>query len=60
MTEFTKFDAADYLTDEESIAVYLNEALEGDDPDVFLMTISTVARAQGMSQSAEVTEAKYD
>ena len=52
MTKFTKFDAADYLTDGESIAAYLNEALEDEDPSVFLMAISTAARAQGMSQIA--------
>lgn len=52
MTKYSKFDAMDYLTDETSIAAYLNEALEDDDPDVFLMAISTVARAHGMSQIA--------
>ena len=52
MTDYSKFDAADYLTDEASIAAYLNEALKDDDPDVFLMAIGTVARARGMSQIA--------
>ena len=52
MTDYSKFDAADYLTDEASIAAYLNEALKDDDPDVFLMAIDTVARARSMSQIA--------
>ncbi len=53
MTTFTPFDAADYLDDEETVAAYLSEALEDSDPDVFLIAIRTVARAQGMTQLAK-------
>lgn len=46
------FDAADYLDDEETIALYLNAALEDPNPDVLLAAIRDVARARGMTQLA--------
>lgn len=46
------FDAADYLTDDATIAEFLNAALEDGDPDVFLQAVRTAARAHGMSQLA--------
>ena len=46
------FEAADYLDNETVIAEYLNAALEDPNPDVFLMAISDVAKARGMSQLA--------
>ncbi|HEY8012062.1 MAG TPA: addiction module antidote protein [Rudaea sp.] len=49
------FDAADYLTDDESIAEYLTAALEDSDPNLFLTAIKDVARARGMSQLAKDT-----
>ena len=52
MTKITPFDAADYLDDEETIAVYLSAALAENDPDAFLQAIRTVARARGMAQLA--------
>jgi probable addiction module antidote protein len=45
MTKFAPFDAADYLTDEETIAEYLSAALEDPDPDLFLVAVRDVARA---------------
>jgi len=53
MTNFTSFDPADYLDDEETIAAYLNGALEDLDPDAFLVAISNVARSRGMKQLAK-------
>jgi probable addiction module antidote protein len=55
MTKFAPFDAADYLTDEETIAEYLNAALENPDPDLFLVAVRDVARARGMTQLAKDT-----
>jgi probable addiction module antidote protein len=52
MTNFTPFDAADYLDNEETISAYLTAALEDPDTDTFLTAIRTVARARGMSQLA--------
>ena len=48
-----EFDAADYLTNEESIAEYLSAALEDPSPEMFLVAIRTVARARGMAQLAK-------
>ena len=55
MTKFAPFDAADYLTDEETIAEYLNAALENPNPDLFLVAVRDVARARGMTQLAKDT-----
>lgn len=51
--ETAPFDAADYLTDEETIVEYLSAALEDPDPDMFLVAVKTVARARGMTQLAK-------
>jgi len=53
MSGIKQFDAADYLDSEEVIAEYLNAALEDPNPDVFLMAISDVAKARGMSKLAK-------
>lgn len=55
MTNFTPFDAADYLDSDEAIAAYLSAALEDDDPDLFLTAVKDVARARGMTQLAKDT-----
>ncbi len=55
MTTFAPFDAADYLTDEETIAEYLSVALEDPDPDLFLVAVRDAARARGMTQLAHAT-----
>ncbi len=43
---FATFDASDYLTDEETVAEYLKAALEDPNPDMFLVAVRDVARAQ--------------
>jgi probable addiction module antidote protein len=53
MTKFAPFDSADYQTDEETIAEYLNAALEDPNPDLFLVAVRDVARAHGMTQLAK-------
>ena len=53
MTTFAKFDAADYLDNEETIAEYLTAALEDPNPDVFLAALGDVAKARGMSTIAQ-------
>ncbi len=52
-TNFIAFDAANYLTDDETIAEYLTAALEDPNPDVFLAAVRAVARARGMAQVAK-------
>jgi probable addiction module antidote protein len=54
-TKITKFDAADYLDSEETIAAYINAAMEEDDPDILLAAIADVAKARGMSKLAKDT-----
>lgn len=49
MDNFQKFDAVDYLDNEETIAEYLTAALEDENPDVFLAALGDVAKARGMS-----------
>ena len=53
MKKLKTFDAADYLDNEVVIAEYLNAALEDENPDVFLVAISDVAKARGMSKLAK-------
>ncbi|TXN19952.1 addiction module antidote protein [Methylobacterium sp. WL19] len=53
MTEFTPFDASEYLGTDEAIAEYLAAALEDSDPQVFLAALGDVAKARGMTQIAK-------
>ena len=53
MAKFATFDAADYLDDEETIALYISAALEDPNPEVFLTAVRDVARARGMAQLAK-------
>jgi probable addiction module antidote protein len=41
------YDAAEFLTDPETIAAYLTEALESDDPRSIAKALGAVARARG-------------
>ena len=44
--ELAPFDAADFLSDDATIAEFLNAALEDGNPDVFLQAARTAARAR--------------
>jgi probable addiction module antidote protein len=50
MTSYTKFDASEFLDNEEIIAHYLDAALEVGNPDLFALALSDVAKARGISQ----------
>lgn len=50
--DYSTFEVADYLDNEEVIAEYLSAAAEDDNPDVLLRALSDVAKARGMSQVA--------
>ncbi|WP_249673986.1 addiction module antidote protein [Pseudomonas abieticivorans] len=52
MTTLNTFEAANYLTDEATIAEFLTAALEDENPDVFLQALQEVAKSRGMSQVA--------
>ncbi|MAU95508.1 addiction module antidote protein [Jiella pacifica] len=55
--KLTRYDSADYLTDDASIAEYLEAAIEeaGDDPPSIAHALGVVARARNMSQLARDT-----
>ena len=55
MTTLTKFDAADYLDNEEVIAEYLTAPLDDPNPEVFLAAVTDVAKSRGMTQLAKDT-----
>jgi probable addiction module antidote protein len=56
MTIKTKtFDVAEFLDDEETIAEYLNMALEDPNPEGLLLAVKNIARARGMAQLAQDT-----
>ena len=51
----TKWDVADHLDSEESIAYYLEAAFEDGDPALITIALGDVARAKGMTQMAHDT-----
>jgi probable addiction module antidote protein len=53
MIKLSKFDAADYLDNQETIAAYLNEALEPGDIEFVYDALNTIARAKGMTGIAK-------
>ena len=55
ITKTKTFDVAECLEDEETIAEYLNMALEDPNPEMFLMAVRNIARARGMTQLARDT-----
>jgi probable addiction module antidote protein len=54
---FSRYDTADYLTDDERIAAYLEAVMEeaSDDPALIAQALGTVARARNISQLARDT-----
>jgi probable addiction module antidote protein len=51
-TNTRPYDTANYLTDDASIAAYLDEIMETGDPSLVSHALGVVARAKGMSQIA--------
>ena len=51
----SRFDVAEYLTDETLINAYLNEVLSDGAPSDFIQALNDVARAKGMNELAEKT-----
>lgn len=49
----TEFDAAEYLTSDELIALYLAETLKDGTDEEFVQALNTVARAKGMNELAK-------
>lgn len=48
-TKLLAFDAARYLDDDEAIAECMTAALGANDPDLLLLALGDVARANGMA-----------
>jgi probable addiction module antidote protein len=49
----TKWDAAEHLDNDETIAAYLAEVMESGDRKHIVHALNTVARARGMTQIAK-------
>ena len=55
ITKTKTFDVAEFLEDEETIAEYLNMALEDPNPEMLLLAVRNIARVRGMTQLARDT-----
>jgi probable addiction module antidote protein len=55
MIKISKFDAADYLDNQETIAAFLSEALQTGDSEYIYHALDTIARAKGMNDVAKET-----
>jgi probable addiction module antidote protein len=55
MVKVSKFDAADYLKTPATIAAYLTEAFETNDPVYILTAFDTVARTKGIAEISKTT-----
>ncbi|MET0943402.1 MAG: addiction module antidote protein [Mesorhizobium sp.] len=53
MIEFSAYDTADYLVDDETIAEYLTAVLEENDPELFVAALGKIAKARGMAEIAK-------
>ena len=53
-TEFSRYDTADYLKNDDDIAAYLEAVMEegGDDPAYVMHALGVVARARNVSKLA--------
>ncbi len=51
--EVTDFDAAEFLENDELIALYLAETLKNGNDEEFIQALNTVARAKGMNDIAK-------
>jgi probable addiction module antidote protein len=52
-TKTFPYDSAEYLDTAEAIKVYMEEALDTEDPTFIARALGTIARARGMSQIAK-------
>jgi probable addiction module antidote protein len=53
--KLTNFDAAEYLTSDEAIAIFMEEAFATNDAGYIAHALGVVARAKGMAQIASQT-----
>ncbi|GLU29853.1 addiction module antidote protein [Brucella sp. NBRC 12950] len=50
--QFRRYDAANYLKDEDDIAAYLHAVMEDGDPGLIAAALGDIARARNLSQLA--------
>ena len=50
-----RFDASEYIDDDESVAAYLSSILEENNPGLLAAALGDVARARGMSEIARAS-----
>lgn len=55
LLKISKFDAAEYLTDEADVQEYLDEVSNENDPRTLLKAIDTLARANGVANISKNT-----
>jgi len=55
ISELPVFDAAEFLKDDDDIAVYLTLAIEENDPALLASALGAVARARGMTEIAKAS-----
>ena len=53
--KITNWDIVEYLESEEDMALYLEAALEENDPKLFTAALGDIARAKGMTQISKET-----
>jgi probable addiction module antidote protein len=53
--DLPEFDAAPYLDSEATIAAYLTDILEANDPALLAAALGDIARARGMSEIAKAS-----
>lgn len=58
--ELKPWDSAEFLTDDETVIAYLEEAFADGDPATIAKAIGTVARARNMSAIARETNLSRD
>jgi probable addiction module antidote protein len=51
--DIIKWDAAEHLDNDQSIAAYLSDVMEMGDAQHIILALGTVARARGMTQIAQ-------
>lgn len=55
VTDLPEFDAAPYIDSEATIAAYLTDILEVNNPDLLASALDDIARARGMSEMARAS-----
>ncbi len=53
--QYSRYDTADYLPNQEDMALYFEACLEENDPALIAHALWVIARAKGMSQLAKDT-----